>query len=162
MRKFMVCTIVLVLIFTLFSSLTVSASTEEEELLAIGMKFKQAYETGDLEILEELFWHDERLTVYFPDPETALRIDGWSQFQSSLKRMGYYFSQLPPGTVNFELRQPSVNMMENFAILTAYWILSLPTPEGGMMVSQGRSTMVCQKMEEKWVIIHAHVSAFPK
>ena len=162
MRKLIGLVIVLVLILTLFSSLTVTASAEvEEELLAIGTKFEQAFETGDLKIFEELFWHDERLTVFFPDPDTAFRIDGWSQFQSCLKGLTYYVSQLPPGTVNFEIRQPSINVMEDVAILTSYWILTMPTPEGGMAVSQGRATFVCKKIEGKWVIIHTHASTFP-
>ena len=162
MRKLIGLVIVLVLILTLFSSLTVTASAEvEEELLAIGTKFEQAFETGDLKIFEELFWHDERLTVFFPDPDTAFRIDGWSQFQSCLKGLTYYVSQLPPGTVNFEIRQPSINVMEDVAILTSYWILTMPTPEGGMVVSQGRATFVCKKIEGKWVIIHVHASIFP-
>jgi len=161
-RKLIGLVIVLVLILTLFSSLTITASAEvEEELLAIGTKFEQAFETGDLKIFEELFWHDERLTVFFPDPDTAFRIDGWSQFQSCLKGLTYYVSQLPPGTVNFEIRQPSINVMEDVAILTSYWILTMPTPEGGMVVSQGRATFVCKKIEGKWVIIHVHASIFP-
>jgi len=121
-RKLIGLVIVLVLILALFSSLTVTASAEvEEELFAIGTKFEQAFETGDLKTLEELFWHDERLTVFWPDPDTAFRIDGWTQLQGSLKGMTYYVSQLPPGTVNFEIRQPSINVMEDVAILTSYW-----------------------------------------
>lgn len=162
MRKLIGLVIVLVLILTLFSSLAVIASTEEEELFAIGIKFEQAFETGDLETFEELFWHDERLTVFWPDPNTAFRIDGWSQFlQGYLKGMTYYLSQFPPGTVNFEIRQPSINVMEDVAILTSYWILTMPTPEGGMVVSQGRASFVCKKLDGKWVIIHAHASTFP-
>ena len=161
MRKLIGWVIVLVFILTLFSSLTVTASTEEEELFAIGIKFEQAFENGDLKTFEELFWHDERLTIFWPDPDTALRMDGWSQFQGYLKGMTYYVSQLPPGTVNFEIRQPSINVMEDVAILTSYWILTMPTPEGGMAVSQGRATFVCKKIEGKWVIIHAHASIFP-
>jgi len=161
MRKLIGWVIVLVLILAFFSSLTVTASTEEEELFALGTKFEQAFETGDLKTLEDLFWHDERLTIFWPDPDTALRMDGWSQFQGYLKGMTYYLSQLPPGTVNFEIRQPSINVMEDVAIVTSYWILTMPTPEGGMAVSQGRSTLVCKKMDGKWVIIHAHASVFP-
>jgi len=153
--------IVLVLTLTLFSSLTVTASTEEEELLAIGTKYEQAFETGDLKTFEELFWHDERLTVFWPDADTAFRIDGWSQLQGCLKGLTYYVSQLPPGTVNLELRQPSINVMEDVAILTCYWIITMPTPEGGMEVMQGRATVVCKKIEGKWVIIHEHNSTFP-
>lgn len=160
MRKFIGWLIVLVLILTFFSSLAVTASTEEEELLALGSKFEQAFETGDLETFEELFWHDERLTIFWPDPDTALRMDGWSQFQGYLKRMTYYISQLPPGFVNFEIRQPSIYVMEDVAILTSYWILNMPTPDGGMEISQGRSTLVCKKIEGKWVIIHSHASIF--
>jgi len=161
MRKLIGLVIVLVLILAFFSSLMVTASTEEEELLALGSKFEQAFETGDLKTFEELFWQDERLTVFWPDADTAFRIDGWSQLQGGLKQLSYYVSQLPPGAVNFEIRQPSINVMEDVAIITSYWILTMPTPEGGMVVSQGRSTLVCKKIEGKWVIIHAHASAFP-
>lgn len=161
MRKLIGWVIVLVFILTLFSSLTVTASTEEEELFAIGIKFEQAFENGDLKTFEELFWHDERLTIFWPDPDTALRMDGWSQFQGYLKRMFYQVSQLPPGSINFEIRQPSINVMEDVAIVTSYWILTMPTPEGGIVVSQGRSTIICKKIEGKWIIIHAHASIFP-
>ena len=161
MRKLTGLVIVLMLMLTFFSSLMVTASTEEEELLALGSKFEQAFETGDLKTLEELFWHDERLTVFWPDADAAFRIDGWSQLQGYLKVMTYYVSQLPPGTVNMELRQPSIYVMEDVAIITAYWIITMPTPEGGMAVSQGRSTVVCKKIEKKWVIIHEHASTFP-
>jgi len=160
-RKLIGWVIVLVFILTLFSSLTVTASTEEEELFAIGIKFEQAFENGDLKTFEELFWHDERLTIFWPDPDTALRMDGWSQFQGYLKRMFYQVSQLPPGSINFEIRQPSINVMEDVAIVTSYWILTMPTPEGGIVVSQGRSTIICKKIEGKWIIIHAHASIFP-
>jgi len=161
-RKLIGLVIVLVLILALFSSLTVTASAEvEEELLAIGTKFEQAFETGDLKIFEELFWHDERLTVFWPDADAAFRIDGWTQLQGNLKELAYYVSLLPPGSVNFEIRQPSINVMEDVAILTSYWIMTMPTPEGGMEVMQGRSTLVCKKIEGKWVIIHVHASIFP-
>ena len=161
MRKLTGLVIVLMLMLTFFSSLMVTASTEEEELLALGSKFEQAFETGDLKTLEELFWHDERLTVFWPDADAAFRVDGWSQVQGCLKGLTYYVSQLPPGSVNFEIRQPLINVMEDVAILTGYWIITMPTPEGGMAVMQGRSTMVCKKIEGKWVIIHAHESIFP-
>ena len=161
MRKFTICAIGLVLIFTLFSSLTVSASTEEEELLAIGAKFEQAFETGDLEIFEALYWHDDRLTVFWPDTNAAFRFDGWNQFQNYLKRYAYYLSQLPPGTVDFEIRQPSIIMVGDVALLTSYWIVTMPTPEGGMEVMQGRATLVCKQIEGKWLIIHEHESVLP-
>ena len=162
MKKLLGLAIVFVLMIALFSSLTVSASGEvDEELLAIGPKFEQAFERGDLEAFEALYWHDEGLTVFWPDADSGFRFDGWKQFQGCLQRFLYYISQFPPGTVNMELRQPSIQMMEDVAILTAYWIITIPMPDGTMEVMQGRTTLVCKKIEGKWLIIHEHESIFP-
>ncbi len=162
MRKLIGLAMVVGLALALLSSPMVTASTEaEEELLPLLVKYEQAFETGDLETFEELFWHDERLTVFWPCPERAFRIDGWSQWQRSLKRFTSLVSQLPPGAVNMEIRQPSINLMEDVAIVTGYWVLTMPAPEGGSQVMQGRSTLVWKKIKGKWVIIHAHASLFP-
>ena len=162
MKKLIGLAMVVGLALALLSSPMVTASTEAvEELMPLLLKYEQAFETGDLETLGELFWHDERLTVFWPCPERAFRIDGWSQWQSSLKGFTSLVSQLPPGAVNMEIRQPSINLMEDVAIVTNYWVLTMLIPEGGSQIMQGRSTMVWKKIEEKWVIVHAHASFFP-
>jgi ketosteroid isomerase-like protein len=162
MRKLIGLAIVLGLALALLSSPMAAVSTEaEEELLPLILKYEQAMETGDLEIFGELFWHDERLTVFWPEPETAFRIDGWSQFQSFLKGFTSFVSQLPPGAFNLEIRQPSINVMEDVAIVTSYWVGTMLTPGGGSQVMQGRATQVWKKIEGKWVIIHEHDSFFP-
>jgi len=161
MRKLIGLAIVLGLALALLSSPVVTASTEVEELLPRLAKFEQAMETGDLEAFTDLFWHDERLTVFWPEAETAFRIDGWSQMQSVLKGFTSFVSKLPPGAFNMEIRQPSINLMEDVAITTGYWVLTMLIPEGGSQIMQGRSTMVWKKIEGKWVIIHCHESFFP-
>jgi len=162
MKKLIGLAMVVGLALALLSSPMVTASTEAvEELMPLLLKYEQAFETGDLETLGELFWHDERLTVFWPCPERAFRIDGWSQWQSSLKGFTSFVSKLPPGAVNMEIRQPSINFMEDVAIVTNYWVLTMLIPEGGSQIMQGRSTMVWKKIEEKWVIVHAHASFFP-
>ena len=162
MRKVIGWAIVLGLVLAFLSSPMVSASTEaEEELMSLFLKYEQAMETGDLETFEEIFWHDERLTVFWPEAETAFRIDGWTQMQSYLKGFTSFVSQLPPGAFNFEIRQPSVNVMGDVAIVTAYWVGSMVIPEGGSQVMQGRATDVLKKIEGKWVIVHEHASMFP-
>jgi len=162
MRKLIGLVIVLGLALTLVSSPAVTASTEAvEELLPRLAKFEQAMETGDLETFTDLFWHDERLTVFWPEPETAFRIDGWTQMQGYLKGFTTFISQLPPGAFNLESRQPSIVVLEDVAIVTSYWVVTMLTPEGGSQAMQGRCTMVWKKIEGKWVIIHAHESLFP-
>ena len=52
-----------------------------------------------------------------------------------------------PGALNLEIRQPSINVMGDVAILTAYWLLTMPTPEGGSQVMQGKITDVLKKIE---------------
>lgn len=162
MRKLIGLALVLGLALAFLSSPMASASTEaEEELLSLLLKYEQGFETGDLETLEQLFWHDERLTVFWPEPETAFRIDGWSQWQSYLKGFSSFVSQLPPGALNLEIRQPLINVMGDLAIVTGYWVGTMPTPEGGSQVMQGRITEVLKKIGGKWVIIHEHASLFP-
>ena len=51
--------------------------------------------------------------------------------------------------------------MGDLAIVTSYWVGTMPTPEGGTQVMQGRVTEVLKKIEGKWVIIHEHASLFP-
>jgi ketosteroid isomerase-like protein len=161
MRKLIGLAIVLGLALALLSSPVVTASTEAvEELLPRLAKLEQAFETGDLEAFTDLFWHDERLTVFWPEPEMAFRIDGWTQMQSVLKGFTSFVSKLPPGSVNWEFRQPSINVMGDVAIVTTYWVITMLTPEGSQ-VMQGRGSSVWKKIEGKWVIIHDHCSFFP-
>jgi hypothetical protein len=162
MRKLIGLVMVLELALALLSSPVVTASPEAvEELLPYLLKVEQAMETGDLEIFTELFWHDERLTGFWPEAETAFRIDGWSQMQNYLKGFTAFISKLPPGAINIEFRQPSINLMEDVAIVTMYWVWTMLTPQGGSQVMQGRGTQVWKKIEGKWVIIHLHGSLFP-
>jgi hypothetical protein len=161
MRKLIGGVIAVGLALVLVSSPRVTASTEVEELLPLFAKFERAMETADLEAFAELFWHDERLTVFWPEPDTAFRIDGWSQMENMLKGFSTFVSKLPPGAINMEIRQPSINIMGDVAITTAYWVWTMFTPEGGSQVMLGRSSIVWKKIEGKWVIIHAHASVFP-
>jgi ketosteroid isomerase-like protein len=162
MRKIIGLTIVLGLVLALLSSPMVAASTEaEEELLSLIAKYEQAFEAGDAEALGELYWHDEKLTVFWPEPETAFRIDGWNQWQSYLKTFAGFISQLPPGAFNLEIRQGSIVVIEDIAIATCHWIGTMRIPQGGSQVMQGRETMVWKEIEEEWVIIHEHTSLFP-
>lgn len=81
--------------------------------------------------------------------------------QDYLKGFTTFISQLPPGTFNMEMRQPSINVMGDVAIVTSYWVGTMFTPGGGSQVMQGRATQVWKKIEGKWVIIHEHDSFFP-
>jgi len=162
MRKLIGLAIALGLILAFLSSPMAFASTQvEEELLPLLAKYDQALEAGDSEALGELYWHDEGLTVFWPEPETAFRIDGWKQWQSYLKTFASFISQLPPGGFNLEIRQPSITVIDDVAIVTSYWTGTMLIPQVGSQVMQGRETMVWKKIEEKWVIIHEHVSFFP-
>jgi ketosteroid isomerase-like protein len=161
MRKLIGLAIATGLILTLICFSPAAASTEVEELLPLITKYGEAFETGDAEALGELYWQDERLTVFWPEPETAFRIDGWSQWQSYLKGFAGFVSKLPPGGLNLEMRQPSMVVMEDVAIVTSYWVGTMLTAEGGSQVMQGRATLIWKKIDGKWVIIHEHDSLFP-
>jgi len=161
-RKLIGLAIAAGLALALVCSPVVFASTQaEQEVLSLTAQYEQAFEAGDAEALGELYWHDERLTVFWPEPETAFRIDGWSQWQSYLKGFAAFMSQLPPGAFNLETRQGSIVVMEDVAIATCHWVGTMFIPQGGNQVMQGRETMVWKKIDGKWVIIHEHISFFP-
>lgn len=132
----------------------------EEEVLSLLPIYEQAFETGDAEAMAGLYWHDERLTAFWPDAETAFRIDGWTQMENQLKGITGFISQLPPGALNLEIRQPSITVVGDVAIATAYWLMTMLTPEGSEVI-QGRISEVWKKIDGKWVIIHEHLSLFP-
>jgi len=133
----------------------------EEELLPVLAQYEQAFEAGDAEALGDLYWHDERLTVFWPEPETAFRVDGWTQWQSYLKGFAAFISQLPPGGSNLEIRQPTITVIGDVAIVTSYWVGTMLIPQAGSQVMQGRETLVWKKIDGQWVIIHEHASLFP-
>ena len=117
MRKVIGLVIAMGFTLVLLSCPVANASTESE-LMPLLAQYEQAFEAGDAEALGELYWQDERLTVFWPEPETAFRIDGWNQWQSYLKGFAALMSQLPPGGLNLEIRHPSIVAMDDVAIVT--------------------------------------------
>ena len=159
--KRMVGLVVAVGLVLVFLSCPLTALAGEEELLPVLAQYEQAFEAGDAEALGDLYWHDERLTVFWPEPETAFRVDGWTQWKSYLKSFTTLISQLPPGAFNLEIRQPMITVVGDVTIVTSYWTGTMLVPQVGSQVMQGRETLVWKKIDGKWVIIHEHTSAFP-
>jgi ketosteroid isomerase-like protein len=139
----------------------VVAGAAQEELLPLLAQYEEAFEAGDAKDLGELYWHDERLTVFWPEPETAFRIDGWAQWQRYLAGFTALISQLPPGSMNLQIRQPTITVLGDVAIVTSYWTGTMLMPELGGQVMQGRESQVWKKIDDRWVIIHEHTSLFP-
>ncbi|MFQ5794518.1 MAG: YybH family protein [Candidatus Bipolaricaulia bacterium] len=137
------------------------ADTVGDEVLAVAQQFIQAFNTGDFELFASLWWQSEEATA-FSDIE-PFRLDGWSQIGEFWKATLGFFAQLPPGSVSLSPRQPQLTLLgDDVVILTGHFVYNLQIPEGPGEGFSGRFTMVLQKIEGKWLIVHDHASVLPE
>ncbi len=136
------------------------AGPVEDEVLAFGQQFFQAFNAGDWETFASLWWQSEETTDF--EPMDPFRMDGWSQVSGLWRPFLNFIAEAPPGGFSISPRQQRVTSLGDDAVLlTGHFVgnSQFPTvPEA----FAGRFTLVLQKRQGKWLIVHAHASFLPE
>jgi hypothetical protein len=147
------------LVFCLHLAPSASAASVEEEVMQVATNFVKAMNTNDNELMSSLWWNSPKTSTFGPPKGLAFLTQGWDSIMMWFKDLNKY----PVGTFSRTIHNTQVTMLgDNIAVITAYSIFTQnPRVVKEQSVSQERSTFVVQKIGGKWVIVHAHASAFP-
>lgn len=135
------------------------AASAEEEVLQVVTDFAKAMNTNDTGLMSSLWWNSLKTSTFGPPKAMAFLCQGYESIVMWFKDL----NKNPAGSYVRSFQNPQVTMLnDNIAVITAYSIfIQNPPVVKEQFVSQERSTFVVQKIGGKWVIVHAHASAFP-
>jgi len=127
------------------------AASEVESML---ISSAASWNGGDLSGFLDDYWNSEELT--FSGATGVTR--GWEDVETR-----YRETYWAPGTARDSLRFEGIEVVplgDGHALALGQYVLFRPE-EGGVVASSGYFSLVLQKMEGNWRILHDHTSATP-
>lgn len=140
---------------------TTSAENHDEaaikaEVEAAVRQLVQALNTSDGVLFDSLWLHSDK-TTFIPVLQ-PFRVDGWPEVRQPFAGL----LSLPPGAVSLVLRQLRIDLLGDEAALgTGHFIITIRPPGGAPITINGRTTVVLEKVDGKWLRVHTHGSALP-
>ena len=104
---------------------------------------------------------DNAAVLYAKDPDLVffdlapLKYAGWNEYEKGTREMFAGFESLKL-TPNDDLR---VNRQGKFAWTTVTMHAAVKMKDGGPMEMDARQTLIWEKRDGKWVVVHEHFSA---
>ena len=147
------------LVFSLSFAQPVNAASAEEEALQVATSFIKAFNDCDLGLLSSIWWHSPKASEIAPTTGYPFVNQGWEGIEKWWKSTFEY----PIGTIILTLHNPQAVMLDNnIAVVTGYEnVIVNPPAVKEQSITQVRTTLVVQKIDGKWLIVHHHSSNFP-
>jgi ketosteroid isomerase-like protein len=137
----------LVLVLCVSAAPSVMAASAEEEVLQVEKNWCKAFKNVDMELMSSLYWNSPKTTEYTPNES----YDGWEAIETNIKK---YFG-LGKGVFDWTYFDTQVVMLtDNVAIISGYHNLFEKPPGGNPYALILRFTLVVQKIDGKWLIMH--------
>lgn len=138
---------VVALLFCLFASQPLNAASVEEDVLQVEKDWCKAFKNVDLELMSSLYWHSPLTTEFTPNESYS----GWEAIETNIKK---YFD-LGEGVFDWTYFDTQVVMLtDNVAVISGYHNMFEKPPGGDPYALIFRFTLVVQKIDGKWLIIH--------
>jgi ketosteroid isomerase-like protein len=126
-------------------------STEEAAVLTRVEAFNGAWERRDMEFIEEYYTHDPDMLLFFE----RRQLQGWERVKALYENM---FSHASRGEVESTHSNARVGASGDMAYVASNFRLEVKEPSGRSSVDEGRSTVVFERREGDWVVVHRHTS----
>jgi uncharacterized protein (TIGR02246 family) len=158
MRKHTVIMIIIALVFCFFVAPSVTAASDEEEVIQVQTDFMKAYASKDFKAMAALYLHSSKTSTFNPGNQPLLS-EGWEE---SLKSGWENTMVSETDDVTIYFHHPKVTMIkDDVAFITGYESVTYTNPTTKeSTVNHNRVTRVVQKIKGKWLIIHDHVDTF--
>jgi len=159
MRKFTVLSVCIALVFCV-SLASYAIASDEDDVLQVPINWVKAFSNGDFEAFSSLYLHSPNTSEYSPVNGYPFLYQGWDLLEADWKSS---FASLPKGALSFTLHHPQATLIgKDAAVTTAYQIAVYTDPETKEQnIGQLRQTLVLQKVNGKWLIVHDHTSELP-
>jgi uncharacterized protein (TIGR02246 family) len=136
-----------ILLFCLCVNSSARAGSVEEDVFEVEKNWVKAFYNADLELMSSLYWHSPETTEYTPNES----FNGWDAIEANLKK---YF-ELGKGTFDWKYFNTEVVILtDNMAIISGYHDMFEKPPGGNPYSLVLRFTLVLQKTNGKWLIVH--------
>lgn len=128
----------------------------EQEVLSTIQAIFEAIENKDLDKLSEYYAQDDSVTAFLP--AGPFRLDGFQSIWGEIERY-----EGKPTVNRIQTFQPQIQIYGDVAVATFYSTTELFVPDDptSRRFHNARTTQVFHKRDEKWVLVHTHISALP-
>jgi ketosteroid isomerase-like protein len=126
-------------------------SADEASVLARVEAFNGAWERRDMEFIEEYYAHDPGMLLFFE----RRQLRGWERVKTLYENM---FSHASRGEVESTHSNVRVGAVGGMTYVASNFRLEVKEPSGGRSVDEGRSTVVFERRDGNWVVVHRHTS----
>jgi len=122
-----------------------------DEVRARFVAFNEAWEKRDMSYIRDFFSHNDDMLLFFE----RRQLRGWSQVETLYENM---FANARPGSVTSTYSNLKVEARRSMAYLAANFELKATSPEGDVATDTGRVTVVFEKIDGDWRVVHRHTS----
>jgi uncharacterized protein (TIGR02246 family) len=122
-----------------------------EEVRARHVAFNDAWERRDMGFIRNYFAHDDDMLLFFE----RRQLRGWRDVETLYENM---FAHARPGSVTSTYSNLKVDARGSMAYVAANFELQATSPEGESATDSGRVTVVFEKRDGDWRVVHRHTS----
>ena len=122
-----------------------------EQVRACLFKFQDAWRARDMDFIRGFFAHDADMLLFFE----RRQLRGWDDVETLYENM---FAHALPDSVKSRYTNVDVKASGNLAYTNANFQLTVTNPDGEEMTDEGRVTVVFERRDDRWVVIHRHTS----
>jgi uncharacterized protein (TIGR02246 family) len=113
--------------------------------------FNDAWERRDMNFIRDFFAHDDDMLLFFE----RRQLRGWRDVESLYENM---FAHARPGSVTSTYSNLKVEARGCMAYVAANFELQATSPQGEKATDSGRVTVVFEKRDGDWRVVHRHTS----
>lgn len=113
--------------------------------------FEKAWKESDIEFIRGFFAQDEDMLIFFERRQLTGRGNVETFYEGA-------FSRAREGSVSFTHSNIDVKARGDMAYLAANFRLQLINPEGKETVDEGRISIVFERRDARWQVVHRHTS----
>ena len=114
-------------------------------------KFQDAWRARDMTFIRSFYAHDPDMLLFFE----RRQLRGWNDVETLYENM---YAHALPGSVKSTYSNVDTSASGDLAYANANFHLTVTNPEGEEMTDEGRVTVVFERRDGRWVVIHRHTS----
>jgi uncharacterized protein (TIGR02246 family) len=122
-----------------------------DEVKALYVAFNDAWERRDMDFIRDYFAHDDDMLLFFE----RRQLRGWRDVETLYENM---FAHARPGSVSSSYTNLQVKARGDMAYVAANFELQVTSPEGEKATDSGRVTVVFERRDGTWWVVHRHTS----
>ncbi len=126
-------------------------AASREQIRARFEAFNQAWERRDMDFIRGFFAHDPDMLWFFE----RRQLRGWSQVETLYQNM---FANASPGSVSSTYSNLEVDARGSMGYVAANFDLRVTNPEGEVTNDTGRVTVIFERRDGQWLVVHRHTS----